>query len=83
MEKNFLTEFASDYIRATEGGRKIEHHTYRYCVEQIERLEKSEPFGFEQLEALQQDILNLDKKDKRDYLLERFNAHVGISKPTP
>ena len=48
------------------------HHTYRVCVELLDACEAGQTIDASASEDLYQSILNLEKKDKREYLLQRF-----------
>ena len=89
MDLDFVKAFGSAYIQQTDGGLKIKHHAYRACVQLMEVHERGDHLSAEATQDLYQSILHLEKKDKREYLLQWYQrifvadtkgiyAHFGI-----
>ena len=76
MDLDFIKAFGSAYIQENDGGRKVLHHTYRVCVELLEACEQGQALSTEAQSDLYHSILQLEKADKRQYLLQRFNRAI-------
>lgn len=72
MDLDFVKAFGSEYIKHSDGGRKLDHHAYRLCVELLDRHETGPKLSLAEANQLYQDIQNLEKKEKRQFLTLRY-----------